>query len=578
MIKMIDGLLEFDVEAMKNQEITNRDSIDESHYNELYKSCVMEINAAVVNSVDKIKENLIQIREFMTHSKQLLAGREDETQKFKLYSLTVNPSIEIIDASKFSDIVSKLKKREDTPDVYEISKEIGAIPETFTNTDTYAKSLLGLPVETNLTTCVSRELINTISNKISRIFDNIENIGEMLIGQLSECNTEYLFNIITKLAYMLIAVEMSKVYAYMRAFLQIFQSFNMMTSNIITEAADTSKENVSKYIDELREMIPKCREFFDKFKYKELLTPRKKTINKMNEYMKGALERKYTLKIPLYKVVNASPDVKEIIENKFIKGLDRIVDKYPNYILMTPDFNDDDDMFIYITLKEPFGDKGDRSDRVRQSKEDGAVINEAVSTTNWEDPEYKRINDAIDAKTRIIDSTSAAIDKFIVKNGKESPKIQERYNQLCDERMKLVEERHHIAKKMMNESVTCCVCEAPLTSDERKELPDDIFGLPGRRYPLNDITHIRLAISRMDPCTVNDKSELARNIAKQVCKQKLVGKVTVNKSNSNAKYFPEWMFGDASLDGGYIHYGEKKFKVKDILNESITGSTLNFYI
>lgn len=575
MIKMIDSLLEFDTEAMKKQEVTNRDSIDESHYNELYKSCVMEINAAVVNSVDRIKENLIQIREFITHNKQLLAGREDETQKFKLYSLTVNPSIEIIDASKFSDVVSKLKKREDTPDVYEISKEVEAIPEDFTNTDAYYKSLLGLPVETNLTTCVSRELVNTISNKISGISDNIETIGEVLIGQLSECNTEYLFNVVTKLTYMLIAVEMAKVYAYMRAFLQIFQSFNMMSSNIITEAADTSEESVSKYVEELKEMIPKCREFFDKFKYKELLTPRKKTISKMNEYMKGALERKYTLKIPLYKVTNASPDAKDIIENKFIKGLDRIVDKYPNYVLMTPEFKDDDDMFIYITLKEPFGDKEDRSDRVKQSKEDGAVISE---TTNWEDPEYKRINDAIDAKTKIIDSTSAAIDKFIVKNGKESPKLQERYNQLCNERMKLVEERHHIAKKMMNESAACCVCEAPLTTNDRKELPDDIFGLPGRRYPLNDITHIRLAISRMDPCIASDKSELARNIVKQVCKQKLVGRVTINQSNTNSKYFPEWMFGDASLDGGYIHYGEKKFKVKDILNESTTGSTLNFYI
>lgn len=567
MIKIIDTLLE-SIE-IKDTISDNKETVDEIHYNAIYTNTVSTINRIVKHSKEVIKENIIQIMEFEDLLKMGKLSRINEEQKYKLYALTINPSIPEFDKSKLNNIVTNAKKEEDPKSL--ICTVVDNIDTC--NLKSYAMSFLGNSIESNLTTVTSFNLIKDISNRISAVSDNIEEIGSILIGQCSECNTLQLFDFIESLAYHVIAIENVKVYAYMRAFLQIFQSFSLQ-GNIITESADISEENVSKYMQELREMIPKCREFFDDFKYKEIITPRKKTINKMNEYMKGALQRKYTLKIPIYKVTNASPEAKEIIENKFIKGLDRIVDKYPNYVLMTPDFKDDDDMFIYITLKEPFGEKEDRKDRVQQSKDDGAVIEESVS---FDDPNYVAINKKIDDKQKMIDRICAMQDKYIVKNGSESKAIAANHEKLCDEMDNLIRERHQIANNKMAESIDINT-ETALSTEDRKNLPEEVFGLPGRRYPLNDITHIRLAISRMDPCSVNEKIELARNIVKQVCKQKLVGKVTVHEANANAKYFPEWMKGEATLDGGYIHFNDKKFKMKEILAEGSTGSTLEFYI
>ena len=135
----------------------------------------------------------------------------------------------------------------------------------------------------------------------------------------------------------------------------------------ITEA-QLNNENLDNYINELENMIEDVRKFYDEFKYKELLVPRYKKIPKMKEYVIGALNRDYNLRIPMYKVVGATDKAKSIIESEFIKPIEKIVNKYPNYILLTPDFKESSDMFIYITLREPFGEDDDRKDRIEDSK------------------------------------------------------------------------------------------------------------------------------------------------------------------------------------------------------------------
>lgn len=52
-----------------------------------------------------------------------------------------------------------------------------------------------------------------------------------------------------------------------------------------------------------------------------------------------------------------------------------------------------------------------------------------------------------------------------------------------------------------------------LDAEERKELPDEMFGLPGRReYPMPDAAHVRAAEAYFRYCPEELKPELARAI------------------------------------------------------------------
>lgn len=52
-----------------------------------------------------------------------------------------------------------------------------------------------------------------------------------------------------------------------------------------------------------------------------------------------------------------------------------------------------------------------------------------------------------------------------------------------------------------------------LDAAERRELPDDIFGLPEKReYPMPDAAHVRAAEAYFRYCPESLKPELARNI------------------------------------------------------------------
>ena len=54
-----------------------------------------------------------------------------------------------------------------------------------------------------------------------------------------------------------------------------------------------------------------------------------------------------------------------------------------------------------------------------------------------------------------------------------------------------------------------------LNTEERRELPTEVFGLPERReYPMPDAAHVRAAEAYFRYCPEDLRPELARNILK----------------------------------------------------------------
>lgn len=241
------------------------------------------------------------------------------------------------------------------------------------------------------------------------------------------------------------------------------------------------EEDVEDYIKELKKLIEDIRKYYDDSDYAKILTPRKKKYEKMVEYVKGALDRKYTLRIPLYKVENVDKDTRDVIENKFIKDVQEIVAKYDNYALLTPNWDEDEDIFIYLTLKEPFGKEDDHKKRSSDSKDD------------------------VEEKKE---------DKNFDTNSNNKEKDGESLNEASEK----------------------------MSKEERNALPDEEFGLPTlRKYPLHDEKHIRDAVRMFHFCRGNNKEELAKNIASKVKEKNLVGIITVSTKNPFKKYFPDWM-------------------------------------
>lgn len=68
---------------------------------------------------------------------------------------------------------------------------------------------------------------------------------------------------------------------------------------------------------------------------------------------------------------------------------------------------------------------------------------------DWADyPEYNEINNQIDIITAKINRTSRLIDQAIIRTGEEPESLTKQYDELCDERMKLITKRHEIAKRI----------------------------------------------------------------------------------------------------------------------------------
>ena len=219
-----------------------------------------------------------------------------------------------------------------------------------------------------------------------------------------------------------------------------FTGDTMNESAVLLEA--TNEENAKKYIDEIDKLIDEVRAFYDKFEYKEIITPRKKKEHKMFEYVLGALQRKYTLRIPIYKVEGVSDDVKDIVEHKFIDKLESITKKYPNFVILSPNWENESDMFIYITLREPFGEKEDRKDRENQ-----------VQNESTEEPNYA-INKKIEHLQKKIEMNEKVQDRYIEKNGYENKSIAAEHDKMCDQMEELCRQRREAKNATQNESVT----------------------------------------------------------------------------------------------------------------------------
>ena len=85
------------------------------------------------------------------------------------------------------------------------------------------------------------------------------------------------------------------------------------------------------------------------------------------------------------------------------------------------------------------------------------------------------------------------------------------------------------------------ILESELTSDQRNELSDDMFGVPETRsYPMPDREHVLSAIQMFN--RLGDKSkedELAGNIIKFIKKYKMEDEIHVGESNRFYQYWKE---------------------------------------
>lgn len=79
-----------------------------------------------------------------------------------------------------------------------------------------------------------------------------------------------------------------------------------------------------------------------------------------------------------------------------------------------------------------------------------------------------------------------------------------------------------------------------MSSAERKELPDEAFGIPSKRkYPLDTEAHVRSAIKFFNYVDEEDGKELAMDIISAMKKFGIYGKIKVSSKNRFSKYYKE---------------------------------------
>jgi hypothetical protein len=88
---------------------------------------------------------------------------------------------------------------------------------------------------------------------------------------------------------------------------------------------------------------------------------------------------------------------------------------------------------------------------------------------------------------------------------------------------------------------------AKLKTKERKELPDEIFGLPSeRKYPLTDEEHVRKAIQFFKYCPPSKRNELAKNINRRA--KELGMKLKLSKDGVFYKYADKTIVQESAYD------------------------------
>ena len=78
-----------------------------------------------------------------------------------------------------------------------------------------------------------------------------------------------------------------------------------------------------------------------------------------------------------------------------------------------------------------------------------------------------------------------------------------------------------------------------MTSAERSELPDEMFGLPEKRkYPLDSKKHVLSAIKFFNYCSLKEEKELANNILRAIGDLNIKN-INVGKGNRFYRYYNE---------------------------------------
>ncbi len=335
---------------------------DINKYNDLYKNTITTIQKMYKDTEDIITETISNMNQEYASIDKVIKRNPISLNKF-----SINPDRIPINTTKWKSLldINNISKIDNDTDLDSyirttigISYSNGGLIRNLFNSDSCILCTFDKP---SIVTCI----INKIIANTYDLRDSLYKINNDIIDVCKNIDSTSTANFIIRTAEISYSIYKEYCACYLNAFTEIISVFKEK-EDMLTESV--SDENVTAYVKELNEMIPKIRTYWNKFKYKDIIIPRKKTIHKMEDYMRGALDRKYTLKIPMYKVEGHIKDVQSVVNN-FIKEVRSITNDYPNYIVMAPSFDDtDDDKFIYITLKEPFGDKEDRKDRVTQSK------------------------------------------------------------------------------------------------------------------------------------------------------------------------------------------------------------------
>ena len=558
MINIIKAVLEaaetndFSLKSIDPQEKSYNEETDNLLYKEAYEKACIGIKTCYDVHEKLYREVICNIRDAMGRTNI----NQDTEKEVELHTISVNPQIDfnvlkLLEDFFTSSDLSKFNSSDEFLTVLEcnVVTQRGSDP---ISKEGYIGPVVTLPMK-GILVC---ENLNKAERNIMNAADELYSIYEFMSGKIvNEKNPMYLEAYARMFEYCakLISYEIGAYGVAILELLQLGRNILVPGSNQPLTESVSNEENAKKYIDEIGKLIDEIRAFYAKFEYKEIIVPRKKKEPKMYEYVLGALERKYTLKIPIYKVEGVSDDVKDIVEHKFIDKIESITKKYPNFVVLSPNWENESDMFIYITLREPFGDKEDRKDREKQVQNESTDIDSAI-------------NRKIAHLQKKIETNEMVQDRCIAKNGYENKSIAEEHDRMCDEMEELCRQRRE-GTNNTNESVS--LNEASLSKAEKDALEDYEFGLPEKRtYPLNDELHINEAIKFFGYCKASDKKTLARNIVRRIIELDLVGVVTITEKHPNKNFFPEWMLNTCKptlerkgnkytiyVDGEKVDYG-----------------------
>lgn len=354
---------------------------DDEFYKEAYSKASIVMNDMYKKTIELFNE--IRVNIGCTNNKCPINIENDTRVVASLYTLSLNPCINspfLAETKKCLNFTGDIESEEGMDAVdfafYKFKNDMNNkfIPcnEEFRLVDFMGKRIRG-----EISFLMASKNLHKICNQLTLLGDELYSVYEYFTNLMLEKKNPSDIELIARAFEYIIKLSNSYASAYMMSALELCRILDSNNKPFNESAGASNEENAKQYVDEIDKLVSEIRDFYDKFEYKEVITPRKKKEPKMYEYVLGALERKYTLRVPMYKVVGKSADVKDIVENKFISKLKSITKKYPNFCILSPEWDKEDDMFIYITLREPFGEKDDRSDREDQTK----AMQEASMTT-----------------------------------------------------------------------------------------------------------------------------------------------------------------------------------------------------